>query len=203
MRSNDTSQPANLFDKAGVYRSRGRAPTVAYHQAVIPASVTASVSSGHSARRVDSPCPSQPYRMSHRNIHQRNPPRMSERREQGVVQSIHIERERAGSRRQHLPRLARSGCCPEIRSAFIEIGLERAHSCIVVDIWEEPAKRPWRRGTRPSRRSCTRPTLSVQVVEGSNRHEGARLSTQIRHRRAHARLSAAGSAYRHFAAHRE
>ncbi len=123
--------------------------------------------------------------------------------ENGAVQELHIERtlERGLVGNVYLGKVAR--VLPGMQSAFIDIGLDRAAFLHVADL--QPAGQRHRRGAarrrpRPIERQMFEgQSLTVQVIKDPIGSKGARLSTQVVDRRAHARLPAARQAHRHLA----
>ncbi len=95
----------------------------------------------------------------------------------GVVQELHIERERARGfvGNVYLGRVVR--VLPGMQSAFIDIGLERTAFLHVADIWVDRAAGE---STRPIERILAEgQNIVVQVLKDPIGTKGARLSTQL------------------------
>ena len=121
--------------------------------------------------------------------------------EQGVVQEVQVERASARGLVGNICMGRVVRVLPGMQSAFIDIGGARAAFLHVADIW----------GHRED--GADAKPIETLLAEGQNlhgaggqgpdRHQGRAAVHPDQHRRAPARLSAAGVAHRHFAAHRE
>ena len=122
--------------------------------------------------------------------------------EHGVTHELHIERTSARGLvgNIYMGRVVR--VLPGMQSAFIDIGGERAAFLHVADIWGSRTTAA-RAGTpierAPARR---RPEPRGAGRERPDRHQRRAALHADQHRRALPRLSAAGIAHRHLAAHR-
>jgi ribonuclease G len=106
-----------------------------------------------------------------------------------VVQELHIERTSRAASSATSTSAASVRVLPGMQSAFIEVGLERTAFLHVADIWQP-------RQTATERADRAHPaegqSVMVQVLKDPIGTKGARLSTQISHRRPPAGLPAAG-----------
>ena len=120
--------------------------------------------------------------------------------ENGAVQELHIERalERGLVGNIYTGRVAR--VLPGMQSAFVDIGLERAAFLHVADVHVAGAPHAQRRAADADRAAGVRgPDADGAGHQGRHRHQGRAAVHADQHRRAAARLPAAGRPHRHLA----